>query len=188
MDRFLMYVAWSLFCCNTAVADTVYKCQNTTGTMMYQQSKCLNADQSLSSWQTRSLQLLPTRKVSELDKIPYSLEATLGLSGNYLVDGEVGSTSANFMIDTGASIVSLTEATAHSAGLICTGTRLVTTASHVVTACETTISKLTFGRFEFRNVYALVLPDGKFNLMGMNILSQIKIEQGKGKMILSKMN
>jgi len=55
-------------------------------------------------------------------------------------------------------------------------------------ACDATISKLTFGKFVIRNVPALVLPNAQFNLMGMNVLSQFKIEQGKGKMTISMQN
>jgi len=158
---------------------------NTKGQMEYQQSKCASAEQSLNSWNTRIYQ---APKMEESKDTSYSLVLNAGLTGHYRLDAEVDSASTSFLVDTGATKVTLTEATANSAGIRCRGSHPLITAAATVMACDATISKLTFGKFVIRNVPALVLPNAQFNLMGMNVLSQLKIEQGKGKMTISMPN
>ncbi len=154
MTRFLQYLAGLILCCNVVWADTVYKCRNAKGVLEYQQFKCSDAKQLLSSWETRVYQ---SPVVNSTDKSsPYSLVLTQGMAGHYSLEAEVDSIQTNFLVDTGATRVSLTEATAKAARLVCSGMTQVITATQVVMACETTKGKLTFGKFILRNVPALV--------------------------------
>lgn len=176
-----------IFClyCNATIADTLYKCQNESGSVIYQQSKCTSVDQPLSSWNYKTYQ---APKFKEEKIVPYSMVLLQGARGHYTLEAEIDSGSAIFLIDTGATKVTLTEATARAAGLSCTGTQPLLTASTVVMACITTISNLTFGKFVIKNIPALIVPHAQINLLGMNVLGQLKIEQGRGKMILSMPN
>jgi len=167
-----------------AAADTVFKCKDATGQFKYQATKCAQQEE-VSSWAAKAYQ---APKVAESKEVAYSLVLTAGMTGHYRLDAEVDSTSTAFLVDTGATKVTLTEATANSAGIRCRGAHPLITAAATVMACDATISKLTFGKFVIRNVPALVLPNAQFNLMGMNVLSQFKIEQGKGKMTISMQN
>ncbi len=82
------------------------------------------------------------------------------------------------MIDTGATIVSISSETASQAGIQKCSPRLVSTANGKVNACAATALEITFGTFKLINVDVNIMPDMPGSaLLGMNILRNFHIEQ-----------
>lgn len=59
------------------------------------------------------------------------------------------------------------------------------TAGGSTSGCTAVIATLKFGPFMMKDVPAVIVPDLDQPLLGMNVLSQFKIEQSKGEMRIS---
>jgi aspartyl protease family protein len=88
--------------------------------------------------------------------------------------------------NTGASVVTLPQAVATSAGLRCLTQVTMRTGNGHTRACTTIIQKLRFGNFTLREVEAVIAPNLDQPLLGMNVLKRFRVEQDGGQMRLSK--
>ncbi|MBN8745445.1 MAG: retroviral-like aspartic protease family protein [Thiomonas arsenitoxydans] len=107
-------------------------------------------------------------------------------SGGYDVAGSINGVPVKFMIDTGASTVSISQEMARQMGIQgCMG-GVSSTANGNVPICMATAKTLVFGPFEAQNVRVAVLPrlEGRA-LLGMNVLSVLHITQSDGKMVIA---
>lgn len=106
------------------------------------------------------------------------LELKQTRDGHYLTSGNVNGTPVVFMIDTGATAVSISSATALLAGIRNCTPLQVTTANGQVNACIAKAAEITFGSFKLANVDVAIMPDmpGE-SLLGMNVLRNFRIEQ-----------
>ena len=105
--------------------------------------------------------------------------------GNYTLRGSINGVPLRFIVDTGASTVSVSAAQARRMGLVgCRGT-LAQTANGHVQGCMSVAHELRFGPFRAHDVEVAVLPDlGGEALLGMNVLSQLQVVQQDGHMLL----
>jgi clan AA aspartic protease (TIGR02281 family) len=161
----------------------VYKCKNEQGKLLYQKTPCLEEKQAVTSWVSNTPVKSSTQE-SVKKNIP-ALVIPRGENGHYQLNGEVNSHGVNFIIDTGATVISLPRAVAASASLLCTDKIMMDTANGVSSGCTTTISELKVGEFVFTNVIALIVPTLDQPLLGMNVLQAFNIEQKNGAMTLS---
>jgi len=112
--------------------------------------------------------------------------------GHFLVDGRVDGRSLSFMIDTGASVIALTERDAARLGIHPAPRDYVTqvkTANGIVRAAQTELNMVEVGDLVVRDVAALVLPDGALsdNLLGLSFLSRLhRFEYSNGKLVLEQ--
>jgi len=98
--------------------------------------------------------------------------------GHYFSSGTINGTPVVFMIDTGATIVSISSGIAARAGIRKCTPRQVTTANGQVDACAAKVPELTFGSFRFTQVDVMVMPNMPGDaLLGMNVLRNFRIEQ-----------
>lgn len=110
--------------------------------------------------------------------------------GHFQTDGRIDGQRLSFMVDTGASIVALTENDAARVGLRPSRgdyTATVTTANGKTKAARVHLASLDVGGLVVRDVDAIVLPDGVLseNLLGLSYLSKLKrFEYTGGKMVL----
>lgn len=98
--------------------------------------------------------------------------------GHYLTSGSVNGTPVVFMIDTGATALSISSEIASRAGIRnCTPLQVVT-ANGQVNACITKVPEVTFGSFKLTHVDVAIMPNmpGE-SLLGMNVLRNFRIEQ-----------
>lgn len=106
-----------------------------------------------------------------------TLEPVAG--GHFAVQGSINHKPAFFIVDTGASIVSVPVSFAKHAGITeCRRSKSIT-AGGIVDTCRATAKTLTIGQFTLRNVelsYGKGLEPDTF-LLGMNVISQFKLEQ-----------
>lgn len=110
--------------------------------------------------------------------------------GHFQTDGRIEGQRINFMVDTGASVVALTENDAARIGMRPSRgdyNATVTTANGTVKGARIRLASLDVGGLVVRDVDALVLPDGVLseNLLGLSYLSRLKrFEFANGKMVL----
>ncbi len=98
--------------------------------------------------------------------------------GHYFSSGTINGAPVVFMIDTGATTVSISSEIASRAGIQKCAPLLVSTANGSVTACTTTVPEITFSKFRLTNVDVNIMPNMPGDaLLGMNVLRKFHIEQ-----------
>jgi clan AA aspartic protease (TIGR02281 family) len=163
----------------------VYKCRDSQGRLVYQESPCKQSEESISSWAASSI-----APVTQDDK-PQNAPATVyvikqSANGHYILDGQINGKELSFVIDTGASAVSLPRPVAFLARISCKEHIKLQTAGGSASGCTAVIPTLKFGPFQMQNVPAIIVPNLDQPLLGMNVLSQFKIVQNNGEMQISK--
>ena len=153
-----------------AWAGTIYKCKSPQGALLYQEKPCTEETKSVSSWGSASGAPLVMSQSGD---------------GHYYVDATINEHKLNFIIDTGATIVTIPQGMANAAGLICLRQTMSNTANGLTRSCTTVIQKLKFGAFTLTNVEASIAPNLSQPLLGMNVLKQFRVEQDSGEMRLS---
>ncbi len=156
----------------------VYKCKNQQGDLIYQKSPCNEAAQAISSWSAKAKQ--PSLPVAT------TLIIEQNNTGHYFIAGAVNDTDVTFVVDTGASVISLPSTVAQSADIQCRNHVKLSTANGVAKACTAMISKLTFGAFTLEDVEAVIVPNLAEVLLGMNVLQRFNIVQQDGEMRISE--
>ena len=107
--------------------------------------------------------------------------------GHYYISGTTNGHPVVFLIDTGASMVSISSRTARMAGIESCTTRQFSTANGSVQGCVAIASELSFGPFRYRNIQVSILPNlANEALLGMNALSALTITHQSGTLHLSK--
>lgn len=111
------------------------------------------------------------------------------VTGNhYAVQGSINQKPVFFLVDTGATGVSVPYSFAMHAGIQGCKKSLSTTANGVVEQCIGNADELIIGQFVFKDVevgYSKGMPEDTF-LLGMSILSQFKLVQQGEQMVLSR--
>lgn len=98
--------------------------------------------------------------------------------GHYFSSGSVNGVPVVFLIDTGATIVAISEQIASRVGIQKCTPQQTTTANGNVNACKAIVPEITFGEFRLTNVEVLVMPNLPGNpLLGMSVLRNFHIEQ-----------
>lgn len=97
--------------------------------------------------------------------------------GHFYADANVNGQNVRFLVDTGASVVALTDADAQRLGLFWNYNELQYVGRGVsgnVTGKPVTIAELRLGGLTAFNVRAVIIPDGlDVSLLGQSFLSQV---------------
>lgn len=120
--------------------------------------------------------------------ITSSVLLALGKNGSYNISGTVQGVPVFHMVDTGASLTSISARVAAAAGITnCISFVIVNTANGAVRACRAVVSEIVFGSFRVSGVLVNVMPNMKFDvLLGNDVLRQFKISHHKGVMLISR--
>lgn len=161
--------------CHSAWAEKIYKCQDAKGILIYGSSPCKANVETLNTW-----------TVATKVKPPETLTLKQNDFGQYSTEGAINEQTVTFVVDTGASRVSLPTAVAQVAQITCKNEVTIHTANGSVQACSVTIPKFKFGPFALDNVDAIIAPNLSQPLLGMNVLQQFRIAQEQGEMHISK--
>ncbi|MCP5245349.1 MAG: retroviral-like aspartic protease family protein [Burkholderiales bacterium] len=106
------------------------------------------------------------------------LELLQSYDGHYFSSGTVNAVPVVFMIDTGATIVSVSSEIAALAGIKKCAPIKVSTANGIVNACIAKVAEVTFGSYQITDIDVIVLPNMSGDaLLGMNVLRNFRIEQ-----------
>lgn len=106
-------------------------------------------------------------------------------NGNYYVNGSINRYQTVFLIDTGASFTSIPKDLASTVGVQNCKSHPFNTANGKVIGCIGVIPELFFGNFRVTNVEVAVMPNLSDSLLGMNVLSSLKMQSTGGLMKLS---
>jgi aspartyl protease family protein len=112
--------------------------------------------------------------------------------GHFHADGQVNGRRLEFVVDTGASVVALTEDDAAQLGIHPSEseyTVLMRTANGTVRAAPTMLDMVEIGDVMVRDVRAVVMPQGALsdNLLGMSFLSRLRhFDYSDGRMVLEQ--
>lgn len=167
-----------------AWAETVYKCRNPQGDLVYQETPCKQDAQSLKSWSAPSA--APQADDAALESVERGvLVIPQRGNGHYFVNGSVNGKALTFVVDTGASSVVLPRQVAMMAGVYCKEQVTMQTVGGSASGCVSIVAKLAFGPFRMRDVPVAIAPNLTQPLLGMNVLQQFRIEQEGGELRLS---
>jgi aspartyl protease family protein len=106
-----------------------------------------------------------------------SLSYPADRNGHVVIEAEIDGATMRLLVDTGASLVSLTQADARAAGiepdrLAFTGRAL--TANGSARLAPVTLREIRIGQFAVANVPAAVLENLHVSLLGMSFLSRLR--------------
>lgn len=100
----------------------------------------------------------------------------LAPDGHFWLRAEVNGVSRRFLVDTGATLTTVSPATAEAAGLTASpgsAPVLLNTANGTSTGTLVTIASLRVGNVVARHIDAVVAPGLQTNVLGMNFLSSL---------------
>ena len=137
---------------------------------------------------------MTTRPVAAPEPAPSSGYRTVTLSNNghgFGVEARVEGRSIDFIVDTGASSVSLRETAAAKLGIHPAArdyTIRTQTANGVGKAAPVTLDRIEINGITVRDVRAIVVPDDALsvNLLGMTFLSKVKWSHDRGRLVLEQ--
>ncbi|QMU62240.1 MAG: TIGR02281 family clan AA aspartic protease [Gammaproteobacteria bacterium] len=100
-----------------------------------------------------------------------------GAYGHYVATGKINRTEVTFLVDTGASYVSVPEGVAKKVGLKKGAEMLVSTANGSVSVYATILEEVSIGEIKLYDIKADINPhmDGDEILLGMSFLRDLSI-------------
>ena len=170
----------ALFASPFAYADgAVHKCKDRNGQTIYQATTCAKTDTAVSSWAQTDA---PAADKTTTSNTRVGLLLKQHSNGHYFVDGSINGKPLTFVVDTGASVVSLPRDMAYMANMSCLEQISVQTANGTGRSCTAIVKKLKLGHLLLANVPAMIVPNLSQPLLGMNVLQGFRIEQDNGEM------
>ena len=108
-------------------------------------------------------------------------------SGHYVASGKINGQKVHFLLDTGATTVSVPESISGKLGLERGGEMNTVTANGTVVTYSTRINKITLGSIELHDVRASINPHsgGDEVLLGMSFLKHLEFTQ-RGNILILK--
>jgi aspartyl protease family protein len=114
---------------------------------------------------------------------------TAGTNGHFLTQGQINGKAAQFLVDTGASAVSMTVADAERLGVDYKSGRPIqlSTANGTLLGWQTTLTSVRVGDVEVPNVAAVVAPrQMPFILLGNSFLTRFQMNRTNEEMVLTR--
>jgi len=113
----------------------------------------------------------------------------MGSGGHFFIDGLINGGSAKFLVDTGASTITMGRADADRLGIDYKqhGTPITMgTANGVTQGQRVNLKTLRIGEVQVHDIDAVVGPNMPFILLGNNFLSRFKMQRNSDMMLLEK--
>jgi len=152
----------------------LFKCKNPEGTVSFQDSECPSGSSGT--------------KLAEIQSPgAQSLTITADMHGQFHVPLSINGIVVDSMIDTGATNIAISAATAAQMGIPLAGSTAggAMTANGVIPTLSKIIPIVRIGNIELENVEISITPNSP-TLIGMSVLRRLKISAANGQMTLSK--
>ena len=138
---------------------------------------------------TRATKSEPAARTDERGPAVNTLIYTANVQGHVILDAAVNGAPMRLLVDTGASLVTLTPADARAAG-IASGELVfnhrVSTANGSARMAPVTLREIRIGQLSIYDVPAAVLENLNISLLGMSFLSRLQsYEMREGKLTIS---
>jgi aspartyl protease family protein len=149
-------------------------------------------ERSVGLWPGRSATPAPAHSATTSDEAGEPVRDTLVYPadgrGHVVIDAVIDGAPLRLLVDTGASLVTLSAADARAAGIEPDGlayTRRAATANGTVRMAPVTLREVRIGRFAVADVPAAVIENLGTSLLGQSFLSRLKsYEMRDGKLTL----
>ncbi len=115
-----------------------------------------------------------------------SMEVQRHPNGHFYLPGTVENVPATFMVDTGASVTSISSDLARQAGITNCKEVQFQTANGTANGCIALVSRMTLGNFILENITVAVMPNMETNLLGANVLRNFQVSQSSTTMLIGR--
>ncbi|TNC98001.1 MAG: Frataxin family protein [Gallionellaceae bacterium] len=107
-------------------------------------------------------------------------------NGHFYLPGTVANVPVTFMVDTGASVTSISSDIARQAGIHNCKEVQFQTANGTATGCIALVPSMTLGNFVLQNITVAVMPNMETNLLGANVLRNFQVSQSDSMMLIGR--
>jgi clan AA aspartic protease (TIGR02281 family) len=108
------------------------------------------------------------------------------INGHFYLPGSIGGVPVTFMLDTGASVTSITSEIAREAGVRNCKEIQFQTANGSTTGCIALVPQMTLGNFTLKNITVAVMPNMETNLLGANVLRNFRVGQDEDTLLIGR--
>jgi clan AA aspartic protease (TIGR02281 family) len=115
-----------------------------------------------------------------------SMEVKRQANGHFYLPGTIDNVAVTFMVDTGASVTSISSELAHQAGIRNCKEVQFQTANGAATGCIALVPHMTLGNFALENITVAVMPNLETNLLGANVLRNFQVSQNDSSMLIER--
>jgi iron donor protein CyaY len=115
-----------------------------------------------------------------------SMEVKRQPNGHFYLPGTIENVPVTFMVDTGASVTSISSDLAHQAGIRNCKEVQFQTANGTATGCIALVPHMTLGNFQLQNITVAVMPNMETNLLGANVLRNFQVSQSDSSMLIGR--
>jgi clan AA aspartic protease (TIGR02281 family) len=113
-----------------------------------------------------------------------SMEVKRAANGHFYLPGTIENMPVTFMVDTGATVTSISSTLARQAGIRNCKEMQFQTANGAASGCIALVPHMTLGNFELNNITVAVMPNMEINLLGSNVLRNFQISQNGSSMLI----
>jgi len=107
-------------------------------------------------------------------------------NGHFYLPATVENVPATFMVDTGASVTSVSSELARQAGIRNCKEVQFQTANGPANGCIALVARMTLGNFVLENITVAVMPNSETNLLGANVLRNFQVRQSDTSMLIGR--
>jgi clan AA aspartic protease (TIGR02281 family) len=115
-----------------------------------------------------------------------SMEVQRQPNGHFYLPGTIEGIPVTFMVDTGASVTSISSDLARQAGIHNCKEVQFQTANGEATGCIALLPRMTLGKFVLENITVAVMPNLETNLLGANVLRNFQVSQSDSTMLIGR--
>lgn len=115
-----------------------------------------------------------------------TMEVRRHANGHFYLPGSIENVPVTFMVDTGASVTSISADIAREAGIRNCKEVQFQTAAGAATGCIALVQNMMLGNFELHNITVAVMPSMEINLLGANVLRNFQVSQGNAVMLIGR--
>lgn len=115
-----------------------------------------------------------------------SMEVQRQPNGHFYLPGTIDTVPVTFMVDTGASVTSISTDLARQTGIRNCKEVQFQTANGTANGCIALVPNMTLGNFVLENITVAVMPNLETSLLGANVLRNFQVSQSDSSMLISR--